>query len=331
MSEEPNEAGGNRLRDEDADVARLLQQASRGFREGEAEGPAFRRLERTRFGRAAFRGGLVAAGLCIAVVALQTRLSGTSDEPWAVVEKEPIGALTVLERAPAPTPAPAAVAARELASPVPKLAALPSARPAPTDEASCQRLSQAGELPAAVECYRSLARGEGVVGELGLYRAAKIELENRGRAAQALVLLDEHQQRFAGGALRGEVDWLRIQALARAGRVDEALSESERLLSGPLGRALSGDLHALRGRLFQDQKHDCSRAIQEFVALLGAPGPRGEEAEFRRANCLESLGRTADAKAAYQQYLKRPDAVRRERAEERLRVVSGPEAESVAQ
>jgi tetratricopeptide (TPR) repeat protein len=329
VSEEPNEAGGNRLRDEDADVARLLRQASRGFREGEAEGPAFRRLERTRFGRAAFRVGLVAAGLCIAVVALQTRFSGSGDESWAVVEKEPLGALAVVEHAPAP--APVAVSARELASPAPKLAALPSSRPLPADEASCQRLSHAGELPAAVECYRSLARGDGVVAELGLYRAAKIELENRGRAAQALALLDEHQQRFAAGALRGEVDFLRIQALARAGRVDDALSESERLLGGPLGRALSADLHALRGRLFQDQKQDCARAIQEFVALLGVPGPRGEEAEFRRATCLEALGRAADAKAAYQQYLKRTDAVKRERAEERLKAFVGQGAESVAQ
>jgi hypothetical protein len=308
----------------------LLQQASRGFRAGELEGTAFRRLERTRFARVAFKLGLVAAVLSVGLVALKMRLPGEGGEQWAMVEKETLSA------PPAPllpkVPAPEAVSAPETVVPAPKLAPLASSsRPMPADEATCQRLSRQGELPAAVECYRSLARGSGVIAELGLYRAAKIELENRGRAAPALALLEEHQSRFASGALRGEVDWLRVQALARAGRVDDALSASERLLSGPLGGPLSADLHALRGRLLQDHKRDCGRAIREFVSLVGAPGPRGEEAEFRRAGCLEALGRAADAQAAYEQYLRRPDAAQRGRAQERLRVLSGSVADSVAQ
>jgi tetratricopeptide (TPR) repeat protein len=324
----PNPEGEGRLREEHAEVARLLDQASREFRDGEAEGKAFRRLERARVSRMAWRWGLLAAGLSLGVLALKSRLV-TEDESWALVEKEPVAVATAPRVEPPKEPA--AVAERVIVRETPKVPSQSPARTAPADEATCQRLSRAGELPGAVECYRSLARSGGVLGELGLYRAAKLELENRGRAASALSLLDEHQARFASGALRGEVAWLRVQALARAGRVDEALGESERLLGGPLGSALAADLHLLRGRLYQDQKRDCARAVQEFVGLMGEPSARGEDAEFRRAACLEALGRAADAKAAYEQYLRRQNAPRRAEATTRLGVLAGSSAEDGAQ
>jgi tetratricopeptide (TPR) repeat protein len=324
----PNPEGEGRLREEHAEVARLLDQASREFRCGESEGTAFRRLERARISRAAWRWGLMAAGLSLGVLALKSRLV-SEDESWALVEKETV----VVATAPRVEPprAPAAVAERVVVPETAKAPSQPPVRTAPADEATCQRLSRAGELPGAVECYRSLARAGGVLGELGLYRAAKLELENRGRAASALSLLDEHQARFESGALRGEVAWLRVQALARAGRVDEALGESERLLGGPFGRALAADLHLLRGRLYQDQKRDCALAVQEFVGLMGDPSARGEDAEFRRAGCLEALGRTSDAKAAYEQYLRRQNAPRRTEAMKRLGSIVGPSADGGAQ
>lgn len=329
MTEAPNPAGEGRLREEHAEVARLLDQASRDFREGEAEASAFRRLERTRFRRTAWRWGSMAAGLSLAAFALKARLQ-PPEQPWTVVEKDTLVVTASPRLEPAPSPAPAALTARLLEPEAPKAPAS-SARPAPADEATCQRLSRSGELPAAVECYRTLSRSEGLVGELGLYRAAKLELENRGRAAAALSLLDEHRERFASGALRGEVAWLRVQALSRAGRIDEALSESERLLGGPLGGALSAELHLLRGRLYQDQKGDCSRAIQEFVGLVGDSSARGEDAEFRRASCLEALGRTSDARAAYEHYLRRTDAPRRAHVSSRLNGLTGLAADAAVQ
>lgn len=273
----------------------------------------------------------MAAGLSLGVVALKARFA-TTEESWAVVEKDPL----VVSSGPnvEPAKAPAAIAERTERTIETETTKPPAQSPTqtrPADEATCQRLSRAGELPAAVECYRTLARAAGVLGELGLYRAAKIELENRGRAGPALALLDQHRARFASGALRGEVEWLRVQALSRAGRVDEALEESERLLGGPLGSALAADLHLLRGRLYQNQKRDCARAIQEFVGLVGEPTARGEEAEFRRAGCLEALGRASDAKAAYEQYLRRQNAPRRAEAEARLGAIAGSAADNGVQ
>ncbi|HEX6275044.1 MAG TPA: hypothetical protein VFZ53_18505, partial [Polyangiaceae bacterium] len=106
---------------------------------------------------------------------------------------------------------------------------------------------------------------------------------------------------------RGEVRWLRVQSLERAGRLDEALSESEAMLAAPEGRALSSEIHWLRARIYANVRNDCQRATSELVALVGEPGPRGDEAEMLRAACLERLGRTSDALAAYRKYLERAE------------------------
>jgi hypothetical protein len=58
--------------------------------------------------------------------------------------------------------------------------------------------------------------------------------------------------------------------------------------------------------------------VSELVALVGEPGERGDEAELRRARCLEKLGRSTDARAAYQHYLERPDARNGQEARRRL-------------
>jgi hypothetical protein len=121
--------------------------------------------------------------------------------------------------------------------------------------------------------------------------------------------------------MRGEVEWLRVQSLAGAGQYAEALAASERLLGTPAGRTLARELHMLRGRIYQDQQGDCGRAASEFVALVGEPGALGDEAELRRAECLEKLGRLGDARAAYAQYLRRARTGNAPKAQERLRAL----------
>jgi tetratricopeptide (TPR) repeat protein len=121
--------------------------------------------------------------------------------------------------------------------------------------------------------------------------------------------------------MRGEVAWLRLQCLQAAGRLDEALTESEALLATPVGRTLASKLHFLRGRIYQDARHDCGRAVSEYVALVGELGRRGDEAELRRAECLEQLGRRDDAGTAYEQYLRRPDPAAEAKARERLAIL----------
>lgn len=118
--------------------------------------------------------------------------------------------------------------------------------------------------------------------------------------------------------MRGEVDWLRVRSLEQTGRFREALAASEALLASPQGRALSGELHLLRARIHADALGDCGEAVSELVALIGDPSAGGDEAELRRAACLEKLGRQSDAIAAYKQYLARTAPKRPANAQARL-------------
>ena len=61
------------------------------------------------------------------------------------------------------------------------------------------------------------------------------------------------------------------------------------------------------------------------MALVGEPGVRGDEAELRRAACLEQLGRHQDAKKAYAQYLERENPAAAGRARERLQSLENQE------
>lgn len=53
----------------------------------------------------------------------------------------------------------------------------------------------------------------------------------RGDAAGALVSLDKHDREFPRGLLGAEADMLRVEALVKAGRGDEARARGERLLA----------------------------------------------------------------------------------------------------
>ena len=154
--------------------------------------------------------------------------------------------------------------------------------------------------------------------EVALYEAARLTADPLHDAARALDLLSEHQQRFPNSALRIEVEWLRVRSLEHVGRLDEALTESEALLDAAGGRVLAPKLHALRGRIYGVARHDCAHAMREYVALVGEPDRTGDDAEFRRAECLEQLQRPDEARSAYQHYLDRRDPSNAERARARL-------------
>jgi hypothetical protein len=299
-------------------TASLLSQADTEFRQGIQETAAFQRTERRRRRRSAVAWGSGAAAVA-AIGLLVAWIDGTEDAPdrYALAPEPPSAPVPRLEsseplkRDPVP-PAPAAtVTVRRPES----AAATPNT---PPTEGDCQALSNSDKTERAVECYRVLGRAPGVSGDVALYHAARLSLEKLGDAARSLALVREHEQRFPGTALSAEIDWLKTRSLQRAGRSAEALAESEALLNGPAGRALSADLHWLRAKIFQDERGDCGSAVSELVALVGEPGARGDEAELRRARCLEKLGRSTDARAAYQHYLERPGARHSGEARERL-------------
>jgi tetratricopeptide (TPR) repeat protein len=204
-------------------------------------------------------------------------------------------------------------------SPHSTVASLPAE---PLTDATCRSWASRAQPERAVDCYQTLAREAGLGAEVALYEAARLSAEALGDAPRALTLLEQHGARFPNSVLRVEVEWLKIRSLERAGRLDEALSASEALLDSAVGRTLAPKLHLLRGRIYAGARQQCALALPEYVALLGEPGPAGDEAEFKRAQCLEQLHKPAEARAAYQRYLGRADARSAETARARLVAIS---------
>jgi hypothetical protein len=319
MSEEEAPRSPRRLSTGADETASLLSRADAEFREALHEPAAFQRTERNRRRRSALAwgAGLSAAG---ATGLLFTRLAGAPDttERFALAPERPVLAEPRVElppRAKEPRPVPSAPAATV----APRRLETPAEAPGvPPTEELCRTLATSGKTERAVDCYRVLGRAAGVGGDVALYHAARLSLEKLGDATRSLGLIGEHEQRFPNTALSAELGWLKARNLHRLGRFDDALAASEALLNGPGGRTLSADLHWLRARIFQDERGDCASAVSELVALVGESGERGDDAELRRARCLEKLGRSTDARAAYQHYLERPDARHSGEARERL-------------
>jgi tetratricopeptide (TPR) repeat protein len=323
MTEGPSDSQPPRLRDEDGTAGSLLRGADESFRKGFVEGGAWQRLEQRRQRRrtaTSWALGACAVAAAIAIVGLRSR----SDDGELVVSPEPVPVSIPEGLGEPPTQVTAARPLEPSVLAPPRSPAVRVARKAdqePRSEASCRSLASTGEVEAAVKCFQDLSRGSGLGAEVALYEAARLSAERLQDPRRALRLLDEHQSRFSGSALRGEVEWLRVQSLDGSGRFDEALATSEALMATAAGRTLASELHFLRGRIYQDTRRDCARAVSEFVALVGEPGARGDEAEFRRATCLEELGRRDDARAAYERYLDRAAPASASKARERLRVL----------
>jgi hypothetical protein len=290
-----------------------LRSADDEFRRKLDESGAFRTVERARRRRVIAAWALSGSVFLAAVVVLSLGAGGIAEGPIEVT-------LTP-ERLPPPVPPEPQSAPSLDEEPAARVveATRPSALPSRAtgadqpDEASCERLAADGDSERAVSCFGALTRGEGLAAEVASYKAARISAESLRDPKRALRLLDEHDERFPSGTMRGEVRWLRVRSLERAGRYDDALTESEALLAAPEGRALAPELHWLRAGIYEARR-DWQRAASELVSLVGEPGPRGDAAEMRRAACFERLGKSSEALAAYEKYLERSAPERAEEA-----------------
>lgn len=334
MTEGPIEFEPQRIADEIGEAGGLLRRAQQSYLADLSESRAFRRLERRRRRNAQIRIFAAVGTLALAAGGLTAWFHQEAFRNTESAQAEPLPLAPSAFHEPAkPLAVPASVAstativsgtirkeprARELAgatAPAPSLAASQQALPS---EAQCQKEYQARAFQQAADCFRSRTSGAGVEAEVALYRSARIHAESLGDPRKALSLIDEHRSRFPQGVMRGEVELLRVRSLNQSGRYDDALSVSEALLGTQAGRTLSSELHLVRGQIFQDRKRNYAAAASEFVALIGEPGRLGDEAELRRASCLEQLGRSSDAVLAYRQYLRRSNPSSAEKARQRL-------------
>jgi hypothetical protein len=99
------------------------------------------------------------------------------------------------------------------------------------------------------------------------------------------------------------------------------LRESAAMLAGSSGRERAAELHLLRGDVYRRDLRDLRSAAAEYAQAEAFGGARGAEASRRLGACLEGLGDTAGAIAAYRRYVaepSRPHAAEVSRRIERL-------------
>jgi hypothetical protein len=337
MTDGPIEFEPQRIADEVGEAGGLLRDAKQAFLADLSESRAFRQLERRRVRAGRIRTFAAVATVAVAAGGATAWFHQAAFRNTSSAQAEPLpadaSAFTAEpeEEIPVSAPRAAAPSATEVKAErtsnrsrtVPSVSAVSSSPRVVPNEAECQAEYKARAFQRAADCFRSRTSGNDLAAEVATYRAARIHAESLGDPRGALLLLDEHRRRFPNGAMRGEVELLRVRSLNQSGRYDEALAASETLLGTPTGRALSSQLHLLRGQIFQDRRQDCAAAASEFVALMGEPGRLGDEAELRRAECLEKLGRATDARLAYQHYLRRDNPISADKARQRLGSLEG--------
>jgi hypothetical protein len=216
-------------------------------------------------------------------------------------------------------PAPSSAVTHPLATSAPSLVA-PVEKT--NDVSHCRGYLRDGKPQQAQDCYLQIAAGKGLSAEMALYEVARLRRDVLSNPSSSLAALDDYEARFPSGTLAPEVRQARVDLLSRLGRFDEALSVSNQLLASSVGRARATELRLLRGNLLRDKKHDCAGAIAEYRWIESDPGPRGDQAAFAIANCLERLGRTPEAISAYRRYLDRSQPAQAAQARQRLSQLS---------
>jgi tetratricopeptide (TPR) repeat protein len=303
-----------RLRDAGGELGELLESADQQFQAGLGEGPAWRRLRERQHRRAVAGVAVLTAAVAGSLAAAAFVFRGAPG-PGVTAER-------VLER----SAEPGGQIAREQNPAIPgsaRVVRIQRARPDPTlrplrSASACRDFEARDRINEAVACFEQLGSSSGIEAEVALYEAGRLSADRLAQPQRAIGALDARRERFPNGAMQVEAEWLRARTLARSGKVQEALTASEALLGNPAGRTIANPLHLFRNKLYRDALHDCSKAVIEFVALLGEPGPIGDEGEFSRAICLESLGRREDARAAFETYLRRPEPAQAALAHEHL-------------
>jgi hypothetical protein len=133
--------------------------------------------------------------------------------------------------------------------PEPPRPAAPLPRPATTStKIDCSTLARAGTTREAIRCYEDRARGDENA-ELSLYEAARLRKDVLSDYAGALEALERCKARFPHGTLTCEVDMSILELLERTGRKEEALAESDRLLSTACGKERQTEIRRIRDKL----------------------------------------------------------------------------------
>jgi hypothetical protein len=192
----------------------------------------------------------------------------------------------------------------------------------PEAAADCLRLAREHQPEPAARCYERVAAGRGLSAEMAQVELARLRRDVLRDVPGAQRALTDYRARYPNGTFRTEAAISLVELLVESGQAAEALDESGRLLATGAAREREAELRVVRGRILQDKLGDCGRAVLEFAKVSADPGPIGDQAQFRQAQCLEALGRSDEAINAYRAYLGRKSPANLARARSRLEALS---------
>jgi len=217
---------------------------------------------------------------------------------------------------PPPAPATTSQARSEPVAEPPAIAEPAPNVEAPSEAPDCLSLARQGQTRAAETCFLERAQGSGLAAEMALYEVARLRRDVLADASGALAALAEYRKRFPAGSLRREADMSQLEILLQLGRSDEALKQSDELLSSSASGERATELRLLRGHILRKQSRFAA-ALREYELAEGA-GMRGGEPTYFGAVCLEALGRNSEAAAMFAKYLEQPERPYAEDARRRL-------------
>jgi hypothetical protein len=216
-----------------------------------------------------------------------------------------------------PSPLPSANPPRPVLEKGPSAVASAAVEPAPVPD--CMSLAREGQSRAAEACFVERARGTGLAAEMALHELARLRRDVLADPNGALRALAEYRTRFPAGSLRRELDVSQLELLLQLGRSDDALKQSDELLSSSSSGERASELRLLRGHILRKQSR-FAEAVREYE-LAERGGTRAADAPYFRAICLESLGKHEEAAAALSKYLEQPHRPYAEDAKRRLEKV----------
>jgi tetratricopeptide (TPR) repeat protein len=95
-----------------------------------------------------------------------------------------------------------------------------------------------------------------------------------------------------------------LELLVQLGRTDEALKQSDQLLSSSAAGERAAELRLLRGHILRKTRAFAAAAHE--YQLAESAGARGGDVIYFHALCLEALGRLPEAAARFSKYLEQP-------------------------
>ncbi|HEX9103044.1 MAG TPA: tetratricopeptide repeat protein [Polyangia bacterium] len=169
-------------------------------------------------------------------------------------------------------------------------------------EAQAERLARRPER--ALPLLQEVARGNGPEAEQAQFLLAQTLGRDLHDPVRAAVAYEASERRFAKGIFAEEAALRRGEALLAAGDTDAGVEALERYLRQYPTAPHADDAHLSIASARRDRLGDCAGAVPHLRAVADGRGPRAELALIGEARCLRTLGRSADARGVYQQYLK---------------------------